>query len=136
MKKWIIILLIVCIQCSPNTNCVEDESIFKDTIPTKDSTLDLIHHMDSIREVLIPQIEQSEKTELVVKKSVKREKKIKKQLKTTEKELKKIKKDLKELQEELAQCKDIEKKKLTIKHKYIEIDSINKLENNIGNNTN
>ena len=136
MKKWTIILLIFFFRCSSSPNHIESESIFEDTIPIKDSTLELVHHMDSIREILIPQIEQSEKTELVVKKSVKREKKIKKQLKTTEKELKKIKKDLKELQKELAQCKDIEKKKLTNSKIYIEIDSIKELENNIGNNTN
>tara|TARA_R100000908_G_C3755154_1_gene149580 strand:- start:4108 stop:4446 length:339 start_codon:yes stop_codon:yes gene_type:complete len=104
---------------------MESDSILEDTIPYKDSTLELVQHMDSIRTSLLPQIEKSETTEIAVKKTVKREKKLKKELKATKKELKKTQKNLEETKKELAQLKKVAgKKNLLQKVLNIEVDSV------------
>ena len=72
MKKWTLIILIFFIRCSSSPEYMESDSILEDTIPYKDSTLELVQHMDSIRTSLLPQIEKSETTEIAVKKTVKR----------------------------------------------------------------
>ena len=125
MKKLLFLILLFCIQCSSSPEYMKTESIFEDTIPTKDSTLELVHHMDSIREILLPHIEKSQETEIAVKKTVKREKKLKKQLKETKKELKETKKNLEETKKELAQLKKVAgKRNLLQKVLNIEVDSV------------
>lgn len=125
MKKLLFLILLFCIQCSSSPEYMETENIFEDTIPKIDSTLNLVYHMDSIREALLPQIEKSEKTEIAVKKTVKREKKLKKELKATKKELKETKKNLEETKKELAQLKKVAgKRNLLQKVLNIEVDSV------------
>ena len=125
MKKWIWIILIIFIRCSSSPEYMENESILEDTFPYKDSTLELVYHMDSIRTSLLPQIVKSETTEIAVKKTVKREKKLKRELKATKKELQKTKKNLEKAKKELAQLKKVAgKKNLLQKVLNIDVDSV------------
>ena len=126
MKKLIYIsLCFILINCANKGFDYENEELINDTIQEVDTTLKLVQHMDSIRMLLKPQIQESKKTEVAVKNTVKREKKLKKQLKETKKELKETKKDLQETKKELAQLKKVAgKRNLLQKVLNIEVDSV------------
>tara|TARA_B100000963_G_scaffold8974_1_gene7041 strand:- start:13505 stop:13909 length:405 start_codon:yes stop_codon:yes gene_type:complete len=126
MKNYLYILLFILSGCSSSiSENTPSDLPLTDSIIEVDSTLLLVQHMDSIRHCILPEIKKTEKTEIAVKNTVKREKKLKKQLKETKKELKETKKDLKKVQEELTQLKKVAgKRNLIQKVLNIEVDSV------------
>tara|TARA_Y100000114_G_scaffold112589_1_gene106413 strand:- start:8467 stop:8853 length:387 start_codon:yes stop_codon:yes gene_type:complete len=120
MKRLLFILFIVS-SCAGEGNFPDDDFL----VESDSSTIYLVQHLDSIRNVIVPEIEESKSTEKIVKNTIKSEKKLKKELKTVKKELKTTKKQLVKAQKEVAKLQKIAgKRNLIQKVLNKEVDSI------------